>query len=124
MMGKWISPGPLVNGLTEFPLPHNVSQWYANRAICCSSSGEYHLVVSVSGSKAGFGFLVSNQLFPTASPEVKVVVHGRILDFQSKISYVSNCPSVRLVVFYGSNVLEERQAFEDKLTRICWRLLS
>ena len=45
-----------------------------------------------------------------------MVIPGRILEFQSKISYGSNCPSVRFVVFYGSNVLEERLAFEDKLT--------
>ena len=81
MMEKWISPRPLIIGLTEFRLPHNVSQWYANRVICCSLSGEYHLVVSVSGSKAGVGFLVSTQLFPTAPPVVIVVVPGRISAF-------------------------------------------
>ena len=116
MMEKWISPRPLIIGLTEFRLPHNVSQWYANQVIRCSSSGEYHLVVSASGSKAGVGFLVSTQLFPTAPLVVNVVVPGHILELQSKILYGSSCPLVRFVVFYGSNVLEERQAFEDKLT--------
>ena len=89
MMEKWISPRPLIIGLTEFRLPHNASQWYANRVIRCSSSGEYHLVVSASGSKAGVGFLMSTQLFPTAPPVVKVVEPGRILEFQAKISYES-----------------------------------
>ena len=116
MNEKWISPRPLVIGFTEFRLPHNVSQWYANRVIRCSSSGEYHLVVSASGSKAGIDFLVSTQLFPTAPPEVNVVVPVRILEFQSKILYVSSCLSVKFIVFYGSNVLEERQAFEETLT--------
>ena len=73
-------------------------------------------MVSASGSKAGVGFLVFTQLFPTAPPEVKVVVPGRILEFQSKISCVSNFLSVKFVVFYGSSILEERQAFDDKLT--------
>ena len=62
-------------------------------------------MVSASGCKAGFGFLLSTQLFATAPLEVKVVVPGRILEFQSKIPYVSNCPWVKLVMFYGSNVL-------------------
>ena len=91
MMEKWICPRPLVIGLTEFRLPHNVSQWYANGVIRCSSSGEYHLVVSASGSRAGVGFLVSSQLFPTSPSDVKVVVTGRILELQSKILHVSNC---------------------------------
>ena len=82
MMEKWISLRPLVICLTEFRLPHNVSQWYANQVIRCSLFGEYHLVVSASGSKAGVGFLVSTQLFPTAAPVVKVVEPGRILEFQ------------------------------------------
>ena len=116
MMEKWISPRPLVISLTEFSLPHNVTQWYVNRVIRCSSSGEYHLVVSASGSKAGAGFLVSTQLFPTAPPAVKVVEPGRILQFQSKISYEFSCPPVKCVVFYGSNIQEERAVFEEKLT--------
>ena len=99
MMEKWISPRPLIIGLNEFRLPINVSQWYANRVIRCSSSGEDHLVVSESGSKAGVGFLVSTQLFPTAPPVVNVVVPVRIPEFQSKISYKSSCPLVRFVVF-------------------------
>ena len=116
MMGKWISPRTLIIGLTEFGLPHNVSEWYANRVIHCSSSGEYQLGVSASGSKAGVVFLASTQLFPTAPLEVNVVVPGRILEFQSKTLYVSNCPSVRFVVFYGSNVLEDQQPFEHNFT--------
>ena len=83
MVDKWISPQPLVIGLTEFRLPHNACQWYANRVIRCTSSGEYHLVVSASGSKAGGGFLVSTQLFLAAPPKVKVVVPGRIAEFKS-----------------------------------------
>ena len=106
MMEKWISPRPLIIGLTEFCLPHNVSQWYANRVICCSSSGEYHIVVSASGSKAGVGFLVSTQLFPTGPPAAKVVEHGRILEFHSTISHKSSCPLVKFVVFYGSTIPE------------------
>ena len=116
MMEKWISPRPLVIGLTEFRLPHNVSQWYANQVIRCSSFGEYHLVVSASGSKAGVGILVSTQLFPTAPPVVKAVEPGRILEFHSKILYESSCPTVKFVVFYGSNIQEERAVFEKKLT--------
>ena len=90
MMEKWISPRPLVIGLTNFHLAHNVSQWYANRVIRCSSSGVYHLVVSASGSKTGVGFLVPMQLFPTAPPAVKVMEPGRILEFPSKILYESS----------------------------------
>ena len=115
MMEKWISPRPLVIGLTEFRLPHNVSQWYANRVIRCTSAGEYHLVVSASGSKGGVAFLVSTQLFPSSPPEVKVVMPGRILEFQSKMSHEPKSPSVKFVVFYGSNLAEERQVFEEKL---------
>ena len=86
--------------------------------IRCTSLGEYHLklVVSASGSKAGVGFLVSTQLFARSPLEVKVVVPGRILELQSKILYVSNCPSLKFAVFHGSNVLEDRQVFEEKLT--------
>ena len=72
-------------------------------------------MVSASGSKAGVGFLVSTQLFPTAPPDMKVVVPGRILEFQSKISYASKCVSGKFVVFYGSNVLDERQAFVERV---------
>ena len=59
---------------------------------------------------------MSTQLISTAPPEVRVVVPGGILYFQSKILYASNYPSLRFVVFYGSHVVEERQAFEDNLT--------
>ena len=72
-------------------------------------------MVSASGSKVGVGFLVSTQSFPTPPPAVKVVEPGRILEFQSKISYESSCPSVKFVVFYGSNIQEERLVFEEKL---------
>ena len=61
-------------------------------------------MVSASGSKAGVGFLVSTQLFPTPPPVFNVVEPGRILEFQSKISYEYSCPSVKFVVFYGSNI--------------------
>ena len=73
-------------------------------------------MVSASGSKAGVGLLVSTQLFSTPPPVVKVMDPGRILDFQSKISYGSSCPSVKFFVFYGSTIQEERLAFEEKLT--------
>ena len=73
-------------------------------------------MVSASGSKAGVGFLVSRQLFPTVPPVLNVVVPGHTLEFQFKISYGSSCPSVRFVVCYSSNMLEERLVFEEKLT--------
>ena len=46
---------------------------------------------------------------------MKVVEPGRILELQPKILYDSSCPSVKFVVFYGSNIQEERVLFEEKL---------
>ena len=40
---------------------------------------------------------------------------GRILEFQSKISHEAKSPTVKFVVLYGSNLVEERQVFEEKL---------
>ena len=41
---------------------------------------------------------------------------GRTLEFQSKILYESSCPSVKFVVFYRSNIQEERAVFDKKLS--------
>ena len=59
---------------------------------------------------------MSTQLFPTDPPVDEVVEPGRILEFQCKNLYESSCPSVKFVVFYGSNIQEERAEFEKKLT--------